>query len=295
MEQRKRSVNEADAQREKKLRVEVPKVNLTGWRTKTFFQVSFGGAVTCGHLREEVIHRFEEQELRGTLPKYLRSGFGISSQDLQDARVELFRPELLFSIEGMPKVKDGTGYLEATRGKTISGLEDRFRERVKKCYCRDHRVNLFLDMLDKTAVAREKDNLYHLYALYMHYPRISSEMEHLFLWLATGSGVNNKHGIWIKPEQVQMLCSLLEAESVFGVPVLTDDDPGKFKRYERLDLTHIIADMIEALATQHYKRVFARPLAWSLHVQDGYQNVVKLELGKVFGIKDITGPNYVPK
>ncbi len=277
----------------KKARKEPKSLGL--WRNKIFYCVAITGEVSAGHLNEETALNFERAEANGTLGTIKARGFGICRDELQGL-VSVFTPKPRWGSEDWVEKRDGWRYMEKTCGLVTPGLEDRFRQRIAKCYGGKDRIgSALLEALDRTVKVREKDNLYHIYALFMHFTRVKYEMERLFLWIVTGSGVKNKHGVLVTEEQVQILYGLLEAESNFGVPVL-DGDVGKFERYERLDLTNIIADLIQALARQHFScgATFVRPLAPSLYFQDGYQNVVKLELAKHYGI-DLNHPGYISR
>ncbi len=141
---------------------------------------------------------------------------------------------------------------------------------------------------------REQDNLFHIYALFAETPHIANAAEHLFLWLITGSGPRNKHGVMVTTEHVDRLCELMAAEAAFGLPRLYFDSKSSLPRYSRLDLTHMISDLLDALRMQTLTGNFVRPLLPSL-LYMSHVNFLKVQIANMFSIKDLTHPHSLCK
>lgn len=267
----------------------LPKV--TNWRNKIFYHVAISGAVIYGHLQESISASLEQCEYEERrLNRNIKHGFGVQPHELQE-RIEIYRfPRALHSAPDAPR--DGSSYLEHTRTYgVIEGLEVRLRARVLDVI--PHLSASISGLLKDTEDKRERDNLCHLYALFVPYPRIKSEVERLFLWLLTGTDPRNAEGVLIRKEAIDMLCLLHEVEGLFGLPMLRQDGAGtNYDRYSKLDLSHMVADLIDALQRQTVTKKFARPVMWSLACDDGYQNIIKPAVGTFYVIQGLTSPHY---
>jgi hypothetical protein len=194
-------------------------------------------------------------------------------------------------------------FLETTRGVLVKpGLEDRLKTYLMKRHNkypnadRQTLATYIMEGLEKTATIREKDNLCHLYALLQPAVRHVADIERIFLKLITGSSPNNKHGISVNMLHIHIFCALIEAEGKFGLPTpelaWIKHDPA-YRRHERLDLSHVCADLIFARHFERRTGTFSRPMCTSLVCADGYQNGIKPALCEFYGIKDATKPAYM--
>lgn len=262
--------------------------------------------VKIGVVADDCIHIGHLKERESAREESLRYGGGgdrnrpriVASATLLELQYPMsYTLELKRLFQDVPKE---TGFMKATTGKGIKpGLEERFRQHVMKRYNDNADSNgttlatLFIEGLEKTASVREKDNLYHLYALFAPSVRSTSELERIFLWLITGSSVKNKHGKLITQEHVHDICGLLEAEGRFGMPELwIKGKNGAFQRYSQLDLSHIAADLSFVLCRQRVTGTFVRPLCPSLTCADGYQNGIKPGLCAYYGLSQMMNPHY---
>lgn len=216
---------------------------------------------------ERITFGFLKPQVAYTL---LREGYRGASQqenDFTPDQIDQFSVPLVSLPSLLPPVGDarGDGYLLATQGKgVIPDLELRLRRRLAKpSYSHLHTPDVINKLLDETSRLREKDNIFHLYALFAHYPHFSGLMERLFLWFVTDSGPGNKHGVMVTAAHVAQLCDLMNMERAYGLPVIHGERPST-PRSSGLDLSHIITDLVEALYKQNLTGTFVRPLAPSL-------------------------------
>lgn len=258
-------------------------------------------SVKAGYLTKQIEQKRRSEDIRGRHVSWIRRELGLRSEDVVD-QFHVYTAPVAFPVpKGQTSwgatAKDGSWYMELTTGKGIvAGMEAMIRARAeKKAEASNKRsIDLVARILEETKDIREKDNLFHLYAAVMHWPRIAIDMEHLFLRIVTNSGPNNKHGVMVRTKHIDLLCALLEAESLFGVPIITKErDIGNYDRHSRLDLSNLIGDLVQALALQERSLVttFARPLAPSLYYHGGYGNVIKVLIPQIYSL-DLTGPNY---
>ena len=247
----------------KRVRKELAIPRTTDWRNHIIYHISVAGQVSYGHLKEEISARLEQQELHNRKPSIpARHGIMCCYDDVQE-HVDLYKLPLIFAhIITSPEKRDGSTYMDHTRGKTMPGLEDCFRARTLEVY-EGRGASVWIDALEKTKEVREKDNLFHIHALFAHMT----------------VDPQNEEGLMITTGQIDTLCALLEAEGAFGLPQFYGDPQTQYARHSKLDLSHIITDLIDALRRQRLYGTFARPLTWSRACDDGNQNPVATKPG----------------
>ena len=272
------------------LRVKTPRKdlvlpnNIVDWNCHVAYFLN-GLNVSFGYLKQEVAMQLTKESYRGLCKRKANHSF-----QENEVQATLLLCSLPPPLKRAP-LRDGSEYLKATRGQCVMpDLELRLRKRLARCHHCATTTQQICKMLDDTSTIREKDNLFHLYALFTQYPGLSGLMERTFLWIVTDSGPRNKHGVMITIHHINKLCDLLNAEGAYGLPVL-EGKGSTIPRYNRLDLSHLIADLIDVLRVQNMTGNFVRPLLPSI-LYEGVSNPIKPRLGKLYGIEHLTNPHY---
>lgn len=268
---------------------------LINWKVRILFATLRNEArvaIVVGTLKDKRALQLVSKEMNGRLPESTYLGFGFDAEEFEDSRyVYSFASFFPDADQQRPNdVSHLDWYLCMTAGKLVKpGRAEQLRAKAKKRYGSDS--GFITRMLENAAKKGcDLDNLCHLYALFMHYPRISFEMEKFFLWMVTGTVSNKKWSVSITDSMINELCCLLEAEQKFGIPVV-DSEPMHCDRRNRLDLTYIISDLICTKGRQEIIGERISPIAPSLLCARGNPNPVRVTVANHYGL-DVIPKGY---
>lgn len=284
-----------------KIVVPQPKKNVLKWRTRRYVTrpdpVDDPSRFVQGYLKEAVSSQREQLEYRGEFARCDTALFVAPLSSLQlpyvcDFHLPTFEDK--FKHGG---TKSSRVYLEKTRGVDLMpGLTDRVISYINEHIATGENHRIADTMLSDLATGYrrdviERDNLYHIYALwlYSHVTTFHIILEELFLFIVTGERSDNSSGVFITANHIRTLCSLIAAEATYGSPTRIATFESCIRSYA-LDLSNVIADLYLAATEQHLTGTFVRPLLPSARTGHGHDTALKGIIVKFYGLSALARP-----